>query len=78
MTWAAQRTDAAVADRQQLLALALHMDSAAPVSGAAQITAPTPSAGEWNAMIARRAAKLRFPNEIQRQRFISRHSLGAE
>lgn len=33
------------------------------------------SAGELRAMIVRRASRLRFPNEIQRQRYIQRHSL---
>lgn len=35
----------------------------------------TQNAGELRAMIVRRASRLRFPNEIQRQRYIQRHSL---
>ena len=54
---------------------ALHLDSTAPVSGP-DATIETPlSNGARTAMIVRRASRLRFPNEIQRQRYIQRHSL---
>ena len=76
-------------DRAQLLSLgaadaemylphsgtALHLDSTAPASGPAAITETPLSNGARAAMIVRRASRLRFPNEIQRQRYIQRHSL---
>ena len=66
--------DAGVAERQQLSALALHLDSMAPASGPAATTETPLSNGARAAMIVRRASRLRFPNEIQRQRYIQRHS----
>lgn len=66
--------DAGVAERQQLSALALHLDSTALASGPAATTETPLSNGARAAMIVRRASRLRFPNEIQRQRYIQRHS----
>ena len=74
MTCSSPFIDAGVAERQQLSALALHLDSTAPASGPAAITETPPSNGARAAMIVRRASRLRFPNEIQRQRYIQRHS----
>lgn len=50
-------------------------DSTAPASGPAATTETPLSNGARAAMIVRRASRLRFPNEIQRQRYIQRHSL---
>ena len=74
MTCPSPFIDAGVAERQQLSALALHLDSTAPASGLAAITETPLSNGARAAMIVRRASRLRFPNEIQRQRYIQRHS----
>ena len=49
-------------------------DSTAPASGPAATTETPLSNGARAAMIVRRASRLRFPNEIQRQRYIQRHS----
>jgi hypothetical protein len=65
-----------VADRSQLLAMALLLDDQAPASGPVEPTGTQPSNGARIAMIERRASRLRFPNEVQRQRYISRHSAG--
>lgn len=75
-------------DRQQLMAIAAAdadlfkphsgLDrlqvSTAPASGLAAITETPLSNGARAAMIVRRASRLRFPNEVQRQRYIQRHS----
>lgn len=66
--------DAGVVDRQQLLALAHLLDNPAPASGRAATTAPTQSNGARGAMIAKRAARLPFPTQRARQRYIDRHS----
>lgn len=53
---------------------ARQLDGMAPASGLAETTETPLSNGARAAMIVRRASRLRFPNEIQRQRYIQRHS----
>lgn len=65
--------DAGVADRQQLSALALHLDSTAPASGPAATTETPLSNGARAAMIAARCKNLRHANNVQRKRFLAVH-----
>lgn len=65
--------DAGVADRQQLSALALHLDSTAPASGPAPITETPLSSGARASMIAARCRKTRFRSNESRKRFLAVH-----
>jgi hypothetical protein len=48
----------------------------APCEHAGSTSAGEQSDGGRATLIERRASRLRFPNEVQRQRYISRHSAG--
>ena len=73
MTCPSPFIDAGVAERQQLSALALHLDSTAPASGPAAITETPLSNGARAAMIAARCKSLRHANNVQRKRFLAVH-----
>ena len=67
-----------VADRQQLLALALRMEGPAPASGPAQITETQPNNGAQTDMIASRCRRMQFRSNEARKRFLSVHAILAK
>lgn len=64
---------AGVADRMQLSAMAVHMDSQGRASGPAARTATRRNAGDLSAMIACRCKRMTFRSNEARKRFLSVH-----